>query len=87
MAHERLTRMAGGMLRYRYDLDNQGDMGFDFHMLCEVGAPYQAWFRNEIARRGWDVDHAREIEKKPWVADFVVWPPMSEMDEFAGEND
>lgn len=64
-----LTVLKGGMLRYQYDAGE--DIRFDFHLLCEVGAPYQGWFKREIKRRGLKVE-TRQLEVKPWVADFVV---------------
>ena len=70
MAHERLTRKRGGMLRYRYEAG--GCMGFSFNSLAEVGEPYQPWFREEIARRGWVVEYGRDLDERPWVADFLV---------------
>lgn len=68
--NEKLTVLKDGMLRYRYDVNR--DIGFDFHTLAEVGAPFQSWFRNEIARRGLKVQFGRFIEEKPYVADFVI---------------
>jgi hypothetical protein len=70
MSNEKLTVLKGGMLRYRYVAG--GCMEFDFHMLCEVGEPYQPWFREEIERRGWEVEYGREMDEPPWVADFVL---------------
>lgn len=72
MALEKLTKQKGGMLRYRYALDGSGEVAFDFHTLAEVGEPYQQWFRDEIARQGWQVEFGRDLEEKPYVADFVV---------------
>lgn len=68
MSNEKLTKLKGGMLRYRYTAG--GCVDFDFHTLAEVGEPYQAWFREEIRRRGWEVQ-TREMDCKPWIADFV----------------
>jgi hypothetical protein len=65
-----LTVLKGGMLCYRYDCGPE--ISFDFNMLCEVGEPYQQWFRDEIARRGLIVEFSRDIQAKPWVADFVI---------------
>lgn len=72
MANERLTRLKGGMLRYHYSIDRSGDIAFDFHTLAEVGAPYQQWFKDAIAARGWAVEFGRDLDDTPWVADFVV---------------
>lgn len=46
-------------------------MRFLFHMLCEVGAPYQPAARRIIKAQGWQVDYGRSIDVAPWVADFV----------------
>lgn len=72
MANERLTKLAGGMLRYRYAIDSSGEVAFDFNTLAEVGEPYQPWFREEIARRGWHVEFGRNLDETPYVADFVI---------------
>jgi len=60
------------MLTYEYDAGP--DISFAFHTFHEVGAPYQPWFKAEIKRRGWVVE-TRELEAKPWVADFKVVMP------------
>lgn len=62
MAKSELTVLKGGMLRYRYDVSPE--LGFDFYMLCEVGEPYQQWFRDEIKARGILFPHNRGIETK-----------------------
>lgn len=72
MANEKLTRLAGDILRYRYALDGTGEIAFDFNTLAEVGAPYQQWFKDEILRRGWTVDYGRDLDEKPYVADVLV---------------
>lgn len=72
MAQENLCRLESGMLRYRYSLDDSGEVSFDFNTLAEVGEPFQQWFRDEIVRRGWTAEFGRSIEGRPWVADFVV---------------
>lgn len=66
----KLTVIKGGMLKYRYDVP--GGMSFAFNSLCEVGAPYQQGFRDEIARLGLNVEYGRFLEEKPWVADFMI---------------
>lgn len=71
--NHRLTRLKGGMLRYRYTAG--GCMDFDFNTLAEVGEPYQQWFRNEILRRGWSVAYGYDLPTAPWVADMVVGIP------------
>lgn len=70
MSNERLTVLKGGMLRYKYECSPE--VGFDFNMLCEVGEPYQAWFRKEIQDRGLVVEYGRDIDYYPWCADFAV---------------
>lgn len=72
MANEQLTKLKGGMLRYRYAIDDSGEVAFDFNTLAEVGEPYQQWFKEEIQRRGWTVEFGRDLEEKPYVADFVI---------------
>lgn len=72
MANEKLTKLKGGMLRYRYAIDDSGEVAFDFNTLAEVGEPFQQWFMDEIQRRGWTVEFGRDLEEKPYVADFVT---------------
>lgn len=72
MANEQLTKLKGGMLRYRYAIDDSGEVAFDFNTLAEVGEPYQQWFKEEIQRRGWTIEFGRDLEEKPYVADFVI---------------
>lgn len=66
----RLTVKAGGLLAYRYDVSK--DIGFKFNTLAEVGAPYQQWFRDEIAKRGWVVEFGRNLDEPPYVGDFLL---------------
>lgn len=56
------------VVTYRYF---EEDWGFETNLLCEVGEPYQPWFKAEIARRGWEIE-TRELDAKPWVADFRI---------------
>lgn len=70
--NEKLTITKSGMLRYSYKLDAQGDCGFEFNSLCEVGAPYQRWFADEIQHRKLTVEFDRELPEAPYSADFVV---------------
>ena len=70
MANEKLTVLKDGMLRYRYRAG--GCMDFEFNMLCEVGEPYQQWFRDEIKRRDINVEFGRELDQSPWCADFII---------------
>lgn len=67
---DKLSIKTGGMLQYSYRAG--GCVDFKFNSLCEVGAPYQQFFRDEIARRGLLVEFNRDTEEKPWVADYVV---------------
>jgi hypothetical protein len=70
MSRERLTVGKGGVLNYHYRAGEE--MDFSFHMLCEVGEPYQQWFRDEIRMRGYRVQYGAELDRAPWVADRVV---------------
>lgn len=65
-----LSKSRTGMLTYRYAPSR--DLGFEFHTLAEVGEPYQQWFRDEIALRGYVVDYGVDLPTAPWVADLVV---------------
>jgi len=61
------------VLRYRYTAG--GCMDFDFHMLCEVGQPYQPAARVQVAEilaknPGWEVQTI-EIDRKPWLVDAL----------------
>ena len=67
----RLGRDRNGMLTYTYDAGP--DIRFVFHTLAEVGEPYQPWFKSAIKAHGWTVV-TRELDAKPWVADFVKEP-------------
>ncbi len=64
----RLRKSRTGMLRYEYCCR---EWGCSFTLLCEVGQPYQPWFRATIRDRGYVIE-TRELPKYPWVADFVV---------------
>lgn len=72
MSHEKLTKLDGGMLRYQYALGEDQEVTFDFSTLAEVGEPFQQWFKDEIRTRGWIVEFGRDLDEKPYVADFVV---------------
>ena len=65
-----LTVLKHGMLRYRYTAG--GCMDFDFNTLAEVGQPYQKAFLDLIEKRRLKIEFSRNIDEKPWVADFVV---------------
>ena len=66
----KLTVAKDGMLTYEYESCG-GDLAFSFNLLCEVGEPYQPWFRDEIRRRNLNVV-TRELDVPPWVADFAT---------------
>ena len=57
-----------GMLTYKYDVSDE--ISCAFHLLCEVGEPYQQAFIDEIAERGMTVE-TRSLDCAPWVADFA----------------
>lgn len=42
-----------GVITYRYKATSHGGIVCTYHLLCEVGERYQAWFKQEIVRRGW----------------------------------
>ncbi len=83
---ERLGVLPDGMLVYSYETEG-GEMAFKFHLLSEVGAPYQKWFEEEIKRRGWTVE-SRDLPKAPWRADFVVrgWKGGGHESAFRGQS-
>lgn len=67
-----ITRASSGMLTYRYRAS--ADMSFAFHMLCEVGEPWQADAKAELDKlreRGYRIE-TRDIDEAPWIADFAV---------------
>lgn len=66
---DRLTRDKYGMLTYKYDIDP--DVGFAFHMFCEVGQPWQPGFEKMIQSRGLRINRGFELDFKPYCADFV----------------
>ena len=66
----KVTKDRTGLVTYRYAAG--GCMPFELHLLCEVGAPYQAAARRSIAAKKWRVE-TRELSARPWVADFVIF--------------
>lgn len=75
MSRESLTVGKGGILHYRYHCTPE--CGFRFTLLSEVGAPYQQWFRDEIARRGLQVEYGVSLLTYPWCADRVKTQPKN----------
>lgn len=72
MAHEELTKLAGGMLRYHYVLDGDTGATFDVFALAEIKAPYRQRFLDEIHNQDWVVEYGRDIPESPYRADFVI---------------
>jgi hypothetical protein len=70
MSNYSLTVGAGGILNYRYNATKE--VGFHFHTLAEVGAPFQPWFRKEILRRGLTVAYGQDLDHAPWVVDIAT---------------
>ena len=68
----RVTKSRAGMLTYRYDANR--DMSFEFHMLCEVGAPFQTEAEAILKKKGWDKIEQKEVPGPIHYADFVVAP-------------
>jgi hypothetical protein len=65
----KITVGKGGILTYRYNVSS--DFGFAFHMLCEVGEPWQPEFKAMIAKTGMKIE-TRELDHPPWMADFLI---------------
>jgi hypothetical protein len=72
MAHEALTKLPGGMLRYSYVLDDDEAVGFEVFSLADVTVPYKQRFLEEIRNQDWIVDYGRDIVERPYKADFVM---------------
>lgn len=66
----RMPRDKYGMLTYKYDIDE--NVGFAFHMLCEVGQPWQPEFLALQDERNIEVNRGFELNFKPYCADFVL---------------
>ena len=60
-----------GIVRYAYT-DEDIDFGFATNLLSEVGDPYQQWFYDEIARRGWSIERGVALDAYPWCADVLI---------------
>lgn len=51
-----LTKDKNGLITYKYRaIYHDRDIVCVYHLLCEVGDRYQAWFKQEITRRGWTI--------------------------------
>ena len=72
MAREELTKLPGGMLCYRYALDEDEATQVETFLLAEIEAPYRERFREEIDREDWIVEFGRQLAQSPFKADFVV---------------
>ena len=56
----------------RYDVNK--DIGFCFHLMAEVGAPYQKQMRalaNSLASARKSVIRTIELDQAPWYADVM----------------
>ena len=56
------------MINYKYGTEH---FACSFSLFCEVGQPYQQWFKDEIRRRNLTIE-TKELNEYPWIADFVV---------------
>lgn len=68
----KITRKPNGMLTYRYDASRE--MSFGFHLISEVGQPWQIDAKLEQQRlrdAGYTIE-TRELDAYPWLADFAV---------------
>lgn len=68
------TRQVGKhqVMCYRYDVNK--DIGFCFHLMAEVGAPYQKQMRalaNSLAAANNAVIVTKELDQAPWYADVM----------------
>ena len=68
--NEKLLVSKSGILTYAYDTGADGP-AFRFNLLCEVGAPYQSWFTEELKRRRFRVKTI-ELPHEPWLVDVVA---------------
>ena len=67
----KLVRAHDGMLTYKY---GNPDMTFNFHLLCEVGQPWQPEFKmllDGLHLKGYTIE-TRELPCPPWVADYAI---------------
>lgn len=61
-------------VRYRYSTDSTEDaMEFSFSLLCEVGEPFQAAFKELIEQHHLTI-RTRELADAPYVEDYVFKP-------------
>lgn len=65
---ERISRSPNGVLTYHYTTSG-GEMSFNFHLLSEVGAPYQPTFKTLLV--GKEVQFGVSLRMTPWVADCI----------------
>ena len=72
MAREELTKLPGGVLRYRYVLDEDESTAVEVFTLAELSAPYKQRFLDEIREQDWIVDYGRDILESPYRADIVI---------------
>ena len=72
MAHEELNKLAGGMLCYRYALDEDATTRHETFQIAEVPEPYRQRFREEIDRENWIIQFGRPLPEAPYKADFVI---------------
>ena len=68
MTRYKLTKDRTGRVYYSY---KESDWSFKTSLFCEVGAPYQPWFKAKIEELGWVIE-TREIDQRPWLIDVVV---------------
>jgi hypothetical protein len=62
-------------LTYSYTVDSASGLGFKFHLLSEVGAPWQAraeQMANALAKYQGRVINQVELNAKPWYVDALV---------------
>lgn len=72
MAHEQLTKLPGGMLRYNYVRDEDDAVALEVFVLADIAAPYKQRFLDEIHEQDWIVEYGRAINESPYKADFVI---------------
>lgn len=72
MAMETLSKLAGGMLHYRYTPDDDSGRVLETHLLADIAAPYKQRFRDEIQEQNWIVEFGRSLGEPPFKADFVI---------------
>ncbi|MDP5240572.1 hypothetical protein Q9Q94_13590 [Uliginosibacterium sp. 31-16] len=72
MANEELSKLSGGMISYRYVLDEDSTVAREVFALAEVPAPYRQRFREEIEHADWIVEYGRTLPEAPFKADFVL---------------